>query len=843
MTPAASEVRYSGPYRYQPRHTAVVCTNTRGSGFSELCWHAQIPLEPDERVSDLITAHVGSDDGETVFASTSNPAGLYSMRSGDSWVTYYPLYYQMNADRYDSCVKMAPLCGEMEGKIVCHEEQTNRLLLVDTASSTLWRMETEGVMSSVLTSARGIISRSMAQDNQNKRWKMNTGLCDKNVLVLYEVDGCRVCVLNMNDGRAHHLTLPHSIANINPLSEQDWLVEAHQQDDITPSRFLYSVSTSTEEVVLRPITEDISAPGAARLPRVTSSACESLSSGADLITAAGGSLPQASFDFRLLSASGYQAAVLAMPSRLAEGKDNGTSQGPDHWRVIGWRRPGGTGKVAKGRSADLHRHRGSSPPLLMSHTGQVVNVLNMDEIPMEFRHQVALGHPSLTSYLELVNLPSQTVKYLPVTSGMGGGSIPPRDWRVMVARHENGGVYTIDTAGRLSQWETESVTLEQSLDEWRRAVGAEADLQITYDRDTVDDVSSPKHGKHDPTNAPHVGGNMWAGGTGGRDTAGLGGLGGPYRLDAGHHVHQVPEQAKATIPEHIKQAAREMNRKTFEERLRQIQMSEHDAKLYQQICGNVKSQIQSLRVILTGLQAKDKERLWMKNQTSGELDDAKIIEGLTGERSVYKRRGNLDPEMGAPQEKPKLLRLVTDVSGSMYRFNGYDGRLDRMIEVVAMVMEAFAGFEDKFRYDVIGHSGEDYRIAFVKSSRPPTNEKERLQVLKTMRAHSQFCMSGDSTLEATAHAVDTADTDGSDETFVIVLSDANLERYGIPAERLGQVMVRDDQVNVSAVFLGSLGDQADRMRSKLPAGSSFVCLDVDRLPRILQSIFTSGILN
>ena len=29
------------------------------------------------------------------------------------------------------------------------------------------------------------------------------------------------------------------------------------------------------------------------------------------------------------------------------------------------------------------------------------------------------------------------------------------------------------------------------------------------------------------------------GGTGGRDTAGLGGKGGPYRLDAGHQVHQV----------------------------------------------------------------------------------------------------------------------------------------------------------------------------------------------------------------------------------------------------------------------------------------------------------------
>ena len=41
----------------------------------------------------------------------------------------------------------------------------------------------------------------------------------------------------------------------------------------------------------------------------------------------------------------------------------------------------------------------------------------------------------------------------------------------------------------------------------------------------------PKHGKEDPNNDPHVGGNTWAGGTGGRDTAGLGGKGGPYRLD------------------------------------------------------------------------------------------------------------------------------------------------------------------------------------------------------------------------------------------------------------------------------------------------------------------------
>ena len=48
-----------------------------------------------------------------------------------------------------------------------------------------------------------------------------------------------------------------------------------------------------------------------------------------------------------------------------------------------------------------------------------------------------------------------------------------------------------------------------------------------------------------------MGGNTWAGGTGGRDTAGLGGKGGPYRLDAGHDVHQIPDWEKDAIPEEV----------------------------------------------------------------------------------------------------------------------------------------------------------------------------------------------------------------------------------------------------------------------------------------------------
>ena len=54
-------------------------------------------------------------------------------------------------------------------------------------------------------------------------------------------------------------------------------------------------------------------------------------------------------------------------------------------------------------------------------------------------------------------------------------------------------------------------------------------------------------------------------------------------------------------------------------------------------------------------------------------------------------------QMGSPQQKPKLIKLLCDVSGSMYRFNGQDGRLDRQLETILMVMEAFEGYDNKIK--------------------------------------------------------------------------------------------------------------------------------------------------
>ncbi|XP_075977606.1 von Willebrand factor A domain-containing protein c12.2 [Anticarsia gemmatalis] len=367
-------------------------------------------------------------------------------------------------------------------------------------------------------------------------------------------------------------------------------------------------------------------------------------------------------------------------------------------------------------------------------------------------------------------------------------------------------------------------------------------IQMTIDRHSGKDVSSPKHGKEDPNNDPHVGGNTWAGGTGGRDTAGLGGKGGPYRLDKGHDVHQLSEAEKNDVPEHVKEAARKMNRQAFADRLKEINMSEYDAKLYGQFYRAVQPQIGALRGVLAELQAKKKERQWSRHQTSGELDDGKIIEGLAGERSIYRRRNEQEPPPGAPPDTPKRLRLVLDVSGSMYRFNSYDGRLERSMEAVVLLTEALKGYEARIRYDMFAHSGEEHALELVRVDRPPDNEKQRLQIIRTMHAHAQFCWSGDNTLPAAKHAISSLASEDADEAIVLILSDANLRRYGIQPEELGTILTSDHRVQAHVIFIGSLGDEANSLLRRLPAGHAHVCMDVASLPQIMQQIFASSLL-
>ena len=83
-------------------------------------------------------------------------------------------------------------------------------------------------------------------------------------------------------------------------------------------------------------------------------------------------------------------------------------------------------------------------------------------------------------------------------------------------------------------------------------------------------------------------------------------------------------------------------------------------------------------------------------------------------------------------------------------------------------------------------------------------------VLQAMIAESQYCWSGDNTMEATRAAIQQITKDPADKYFVIVFSDANFSRYGIRPSQFASLMNSDPRVNVFAIFIGSLGDQAKR---------------------------------
>lgn len=94
---------------------------------------------------------------------------------------------------------------------------------------------------------------------------------------------------------------------------------------------------------------------------------------------------------------------------------------------------------------------------------------------------------------------------------------------------------------------------------------------------------------------------------------GLGGIGGPYRLDSGHQVFQVPDDVKAAVPEHIRKAARELGRKVFKERLKEIEMSEYEHEVYEKYLNKISSEIKMLRSIIESLEAKSHDRQWVVN--------------------------------------------------------------------------------------------------------------------------------------------------------------------------------------------------------------------------------------
>ncbi|CAO1613724.1 unnamed protein product [Jaminaea pallidilutea] len=355
-------------------------------------------------------------------------------------------------------------------------------------------------------------------------------------------------------------------------------------------------------------------------------------------------------------------------------------------------------------------------------------------------------------------------------------------------------------------------------------------------------TGDPREGKTDPDNKEHFGGDTWRGGSGGRMTAGLGGRGGYERLASGHEVKRISDELKADVPDEIKEQARQMAREALAKKLAEEGLTQHEAATYEAYRQELEAPISHLVSVLQDLQANRKERNWLTRQQEGELDERRLTNALSGERSVFKRRQEAPPEIGAPQTKPKRIRFLVDCSASMYSM-GFDGRLDREVKSILMVMEAMARVDSsKFVYDVVGHNGETEALPLVDASSPPENAGKRWKVMRDMISSTQFTMSGDHTIEsieASCKELPKAEAEKEwDDIIVLALSDANLGRYGITPQRLERALGRNrEKVKAAIIFIG--GEQeAARMAKSLP-GKAFNCQDLKSLPMMMSEILVN----
>ncbi|CAB1346522.1 unnamed protein product, partial [Coregonus sp. 'balchen'] len=346
--------------------------------------------------------------------------------------------------------------------------------------------------------------------------KMCREFAHKNWLLFYKEGGNQLDVLDVLEGRVHTISLPINLSKVFLVAEDRWLlVESNTNKKFLLTKPMHMGAEDSGVCQLHSVSEDgVSTGHGASSGEV----CVPQTVGSDqlpnenLSAALGQKIVSPN---RLLSdTSSYARIIVGFPDLMSPNE------------VYSFKRDMDLSEMRGGDSGGQMFFRGGLKSSVAKRTNcvsllsanQVVRALPPGQVPLK-----DIFPPDVT--------PPMTAAYLEVS-----------DTDVLLAGLGSGGVVTVDMGGYVRLWETGLDNLQRSLLEWRTMIGSEDSRPIQLNEREYSE--------------------MWHWG---RDTAGLGGKGGPYRLDAGHKVHQLSKAEIDAIPEDIRRAAREMGEKAFKD--------------------------------------------------------------------------------------------------------------------------------------------------------------------------------------------------------------------------------------------------------------------------------------
>ncbi|KAI8341541.1 hypothetical protein BC941DRAFT_416834, partial [Chlamydoabsidia padenii] len=553
----------------------------RSTVFSEQLYTFDVPTRGE--ALDIAAA----DDG-TLFAVTTSPVTLHRIEPRHQKVDSLDLYEYFPLQRSPPRLRIAMINGE-QGQlkyVALHNPSNNELLCCDFNKKT--------VVSVVIRGLEPVKSI------------MCNNLSGSGILVFYQKDLDTVAVLDFNSTKQYTIKLPARINHLFVAETGLWIARGSRDGN---TYAIYSSGDGNVPTVMETI-------------QVMGQNGHAVDEIADVF-----------------NAHGDQDASLRILQHTKANRFGSIAQGWSAKQFLN-----GPGVIDIATYFDASRANAEMPAKIFG-----------SALYLKHTQQLAIIQPSLNgrpeSTLDLLNPQSNQVWRirLPLSNlGDDSGDIHS----VTALSHfqversvatmcelSNGHLVTMDNVGTVRVFQVSAKDLYQSATTWKQMVGVDQKvLSVIYESDKKSDDQSDGQGNHgsdgegsdkcDGGDGKGSGGNQGTGDGDGGQGGGSGG-GGGFNGSGGRDNENGREEATfedinnlklkiaGDVPEEISEAKKEMHDNAMEKMLSKIEMNRADYDIFQTYMENIRREVRELRVILESVEAKNKERVWLKNQASG----------------------------------------------------------------------------------------------------------------------------------------------------------------------------------------------------------------------------------